>query len=91
MFYACTVVFRRAESMHEIMGSNPQLCIIFQNILYPYIREYSRIQCSVLVYPCIYWFVVICTCLCLNKCVMLQFTVIDKVYTSIYQYGDTYT
>ena len=87
MCYAHSAVVKLVVGMHEISGSNPVVMHIFQTFctgIYVYMRVYRLLKCHVQVYTSIYLFVVVCTCLCLDNCVALQYTLIFKVYTSIY-------
>ena len=77
------------ESVHEITGVRvPKFCIIFQMVLelvYLRIIAYIRGVCNA-----IYLYILACTglirvhtCLYLDKCNILSYTVMNKVYTSI--------
>ena len=61
-------------SMHEISGSNPVVMHIFSKTfctgIYVCMRVYTLMKCHVQVYTNLYLFVVVCTCLCLDKCVV---------------------
>ena len=74
------------DSMHQISGSNPAVMHVFSNMVctFLYIPGYTLLECHVIVYSSIYWFVVVCTCLSLDKCVIYQYTAINDVYTIIY-------
>ncbi len=70
-------------SMHEISGSNPDVMYIFKNVLYWYILVYASIYASEMSCTSINLFVVVCTCLCLDRCVVLQYILLFKVYQYI--------
>ncbi len=69
--------------MHEISGSNCCYAYFFKSVLYWYIRVYASIYASEMSCRSINIFVVVCTCLCLDKCGVFYFSKYIPVYTNM--------
>ena len=83
-----SAVVKLVVSMHKILGLNPVVMHIFSKTfctgIYVCMLVYMLLKCHVQEYTSVSLFVVVCTCLCLDKCVALQYTLIFKKCTSIY-------
>ena len=56
---------RREESMHKIMGSNHA---VMHNFAHSFTLVYTQVHAFINL------FIGVCKCLCLDKCVILQYT-----------------
>jgi hypothetical protein len=85
--YARSAVVKLVVSMHEISDSNPVVMHIFSKTfctgIYVCMRVYMLPKCHVQVYTSVSLFVVVCTCLCLDTCVLFYFSKYIPVYTNM--------